>query len=1126
MMQLIRVRDWPLRAKMAALLVVASSLPLAVSALRDVRDARRARIASTGDLLGARADHVRELIDGFHRGYRVSIERFARLPLVVQYCRSDPGEALRMKGLIQEVFSAHIGADDAVRGGAVLDPSGAVRFTTDEQLLGDEPSRAADLARSLRGSSVISEPHVARSGAVEEPILSYYAPVPSKGGAPAAVVVLWVRVGALWQVLKASNGLAGAGSFAVLFDRQGIRIAHTYSDDMVFHPGGPLEPGAIEALVAEHRFGRRTRELLADVRPFPEQFERARSGAPDLALFRGVAPVNQKWNYGVARRLDTVPWTLFYMLPEATLDADIAAITRYRVLFVAAIMSLALLVGALFSAGILEPIRSLSAATSSLASGDLSVRIAARRSDELGRLAASFNAMAERIEAQTALVNSSRDELERRVVERTAQLESVNEALLESRTHYQSLAESLPHLVWTCLPDGSCDYLSGQWVEYTGRSAEEQLGHGWTERLHPDDVARTEAAWTEATRTGGTYDVEFRIQRADGVYRWFKTRAAPLCDASGQVVKWFGSNTDIDDYKQAAQRVAAQLERLALLDRITRATGERQDLGSIFQVVIRSIEDHLSVDFGCICLHEMGQDSVTVSCVGLKSEPLATELAMSQDARIRLDENGLARCVRGELVHEPDIAGAELDFPRRLARGGLRSLVIAPLSVESRVFGVLVAARRQAHSFTSGECEFLGQLSQHVALAAHQAQLYAALQDAYDDLRLSQQAVMQQERLRALGQMASGIAHDINNAISPIALYTETLLEREPDLSPRARGYLEVIQHAIEDVGQTVSRMREFYRQREPELVLARVDVNRLVQQVIDLSRARWSDMPQQNGIAIELATELAPDLPPVMAVESEIREALLNLVFNAVDAMPGGGTLNVRTRGSRPGAGEGRVHIEVSDSGVGMDQETRRHCTEPFFTTKGERGTGLGLATVHGVARRHQADLEIESARGEGTSVQLTLAAAPAAGAAESQVAEAPALPPRLRILVIDDDPLLLRSLRDSLEGDGHVVVSASDGQAGIDAFGAAQAGAEPFSVVITDLGMPYVDGRQVAAAIKRVSPSTPVILLTGWGHRLVAEGEVPEHVDEVLSKPPKLLHLREALARQARAAATGRGG
>ena len=158
-------------------------------------------------------------------------------------------------------------------------------------------------------------------------------------------------------------------------------------------------------------------------------------------------------------------------------------------------------------------------------------------------------------------------------------------------------------------------------------------------------------------------------------------------------------------------------------------------------------------------------------------------LGLAEESAVPIDQNGLARCVAGELVYEPDTRALNFPFPQRFAQQGMHALVIAPLLVEKRVFGVLVAARRAADSFSSADCEFLRQLSEHVALGAHQAQLYGALQRAYDDLRQSQQAIMQQERLRALGEMASGIAHDINNAISPVALYTESLLEREPDLS-------------------------------------------------------------------------------------------------------------------------------------------------------------------------------------------------------------------------------------------------------------------------------------------------------------------------------------------------------
>jgi signal transduction histidine kinase/ActR/RegA family two-component response regulator/HAMP domain-containing protein len=576
---------------------------------------------------------------------------------------------------------------------------------------------------------------------------------------------------------------------------------------------------------------------------------------------------------------------------------------------------------------------------------------------------------------------------------------------------------------------------------------------------------------------------------------------------------------EVVERKSAENRVQSQLARLELLHRITRAISERQDLKSIFQVVIRTIEEDLPVDFCCICIYEQDSGVLNITSVGVRSEALAMELATPEHARVDIDKNCLSRCVKGELICEPDITQSEYPFSQRLVAAGLRSLVAAPLLVESKVFGVLISARRQPHSFSSGECEFLRQLSEHVALAAHQTQLYEALQKAYDDLRQTQQAVMQQERLRALGQMASGIAHDINNAISPVALYTESLLEKEPGLSPRAREYLETIQHAIEDVAQTVSRMKEFYRQREPQLTLAPVQLNRLMQQVIDLSRARWSDMPQQRGVFIKMETELMPDLPAVMGVESEIREALVNLVFNAVDAMPEGGTMTLRTKtsGDLPASANAaprkQVHIEVSDTGIGMSEDTRRRCFEPFFTTKGERGTGLGLAMVYGIARRHNADLEIDSVVGKGTTVRFVFPVPVTQAIEGGGVTTSFTVPTRLHILV-DDDPLLIKSLRDTLETDGHLVVTASGGREGIEAFRQAQERREPFAVVITDLGMPYVNGRQVAAAIKGMSPATPIILLTGWGQRLVAEGDIPPHMDRVLNKPPKLRELREALA------------
>ena len=567
--------------------------------------------------------------------------------------------------------------------------------------------------------------------------------------------------------------------------------------------------------------------------------------------------------------------------------------------------------------------------------------------------------------------------------------------------------------------------------------------------------------------------------------------------------------------QQAELKVQAQLARLSLLHQITRSIGERQDLRSILQVLVRCMEEQLPADFACVFLYLDGE--LEASCVGLGNRLLPERLALQEGMRVAVDANGLARCMKGQLVYEPDVTESQLPFPQRLARGGLAALVLAPLQAEKAVFGVLAVARCVPNSFASGECEFLRQLSEHAALAARQAQLHGALQQAYHTLHASRQAATREERLRALGQMASGIAHDINNAISPVALYTETLLETEQGLSASGRHHVQVIARAIDDVAATVARMRELYRRRAPQLEQAPLSLNMLAQQVADLTRARWNDMPQQRGVVIAMRLELAPGLPAVMGAEGEVREALTNLVFNAVDAMPDGGTLVLRTR--QVGT---HVVVEVSDNGVGMDEATRRHCLDPFFTTKGERGSGLGLATVNAMAERHSVQVRLESWPGHGTTVGLAFPLPQASAGLPPSQEDAPAdnlpLAGPMRLLVIDDDPAVLASMRSTLQRDGHHVVAADGGQAGIDQFRAAQAASEPFDAVFSDLGMPHVDGRKVAASIKQMSPSTPVILVTGWGQRLIPEGELdalPHSVDEVLGKPPRLRELRDVLLR-----------
>jgi CheY-like chemotaxis protein len=248
------------------------------------------------------------------------------------------------------------------------------------------------------------------------------------------------------------------------------------------------------------------------------------------------------------------------------------------------------------------------------------------------------------------------------------------------------------------------------------------------------------------------------------------------------------------------------------------------------------------------------------------------------------------------------------------------------------------------------------------------------------------------------------------------------------------------------------------------------------------------------------------------MGNAAELREVMTNLIFNAVDAMPEGGTITVGTDTPAPGDAEGVVRLEVADTGVGMDEDTRLQCLDAFFTTKEERGTGLGLAMVQHAAEHHKARLDILSAPGAGTRVRLDFSAAERSTVEKAHVAH-----PRgnsLRILLIDDNLAVLTSMAFVMEVDGHSATTAAGGQEGIDALQKAFDAGDRYDMIITDLGMPYVDGNQVALAAKGLFPDTPIVLLTGWGQRMDMGGKNPAHIDHVLSKPLAIDDLRAICA------------
>lgn len=401
-----------------------------------------------------------------------------------------------------------------------------------------------------------------------------------------------------------------------------------------------------------------------------------------------------------------------------------------------------------------------------------------------------------------------------------------------------------------------------------------------------------------------------------------------------------------------------------------------------------------------------------------------------------------------------------------------------------------------------------------------EVRLNHGIRRAYEELRRTQEVVVQQERLRALGQMASGVAHDVNNALTPIVGYAELLGTIPADMPESWRRGLTIIRKSGEDIARIVARMREFYRRRDETEHLSAVAINEIIGEVVELTRPRWKDLSQREGVSINVVCDLQPDPPPLLSDPTELREALTNLVFNAVDALPYGGTITMATRlvigatEAKDGAPEKQLRVEVQDDGIGMDEKTRQRCLEPFFSTKAKHGgTGLGLAMVYGMIQRHGGTITINSAPGFGTCVQLNFPIRQPQSQAVPK--DAPrAVPQRcLEVLCIDDESSVRQILNDSLSNLNHRITVAPSGKEGIELFRAAISKNQPYQVVITDLGMPEMDGHQVARAIKAESPETPVIMLTGWGTMIKEDGETAPEVDAIMAKPPHIQELNRLL-------------
>ena len=372
-----------------------------------------------------------------------------------------------------------------------------------------------------------------------------------------------------------------------------------------------------------------------------------------------------------------------------------------------------------------------------------------------------------------------------------------------------------------------------------------------------------------------------------------------------------------------------------------------------------------------------------------------------------------------------------------------------------------------------------------------------------EELRDTQQRIIQQERLRALGGMASGIAHDFNNALVGILGLSELLLHHPESLDDKqkVKRYVEMINTSAKDAGGVVNRLREFYRYREGREAYEMVDLNQLIKDSILLTEPMWKTQAEAKNISI-IVQEDVQNVPLVAGNGGELREMLMNLIFNAVDAMPRGGTIVIRARC------DGRqVTLEVSDTGGGMTDDVRQRCLEPFFTTKGAHGTGLGLSMVYGIVQRHQGSIDINSEVGKGSTFIIRIPHQLAKPQSVFLAQPGKALE-HLHVLVVDDEAIVRTIVAEYLKNDGHTVVVADSGRDGLEKFREGR-----FDLVVVDRAMPDMNGDRVAMAIRSADPNVTVVMLTGFGAMMKDVNEKPAGVDLVITKPITVAELRAAI-------------
>ena len=544
-----------------------------------------------------------------------------------------------------------------------------------------------------------------------------------------------------------------------------------------------------------------------------------------------------------------------------------------------------------------------------------------------------------------------------------------------------------------------------------------------------------------------------------------------------------GANDPPGTLVELLERETSGRERLAALLTVSHAVTSTLDLNTILTTIAKQVRQVIQTDECTVFLFDERERvlfPVVCDAKDYVEELMAVRLKLGEGITGMVALKG-----RGEIVNDSESDPRALHVPGTPPEDS--ALLCVPMLARERLMGVVTLTRQGGRGFQQQDLDLATLFAGQCSAAIANARLYDDIKRAFDELRETQAQLVQSAKLNALGEMAGGVAHDFNNILAAILGRTQLLLQSTPDAGMRRQ--LGVIEQAALDGAQTVRRVQEFTRVRQDER-FETIDLNQVLLDVLELTRPAWETAPKRRGVQIEVHLELQCSRTTA-GNASELREVFTNLLLNAVDAMPRGGELWLQTENASDA-----VRVQIRDTGVGMDAETRVRIFDPFFTTKEIKGTGLGLSVAYGIVSRHRGAIDVQSEPGVGTVFTLTFPTGEVEPAPGPRDADAPM--PRLRALVVDDEQPVLEVLGDMLVAMGMDVTRALGGAAGLEVVRAGE-----FDVVFTDLGMPDVNGWELAVETKAKHPGTAVVLATGWGFQLEEETAASRGVDLVLPKP-----------------------